>query len=95
MRHVGQIDGGRADLLDRQVLQRLDRQRHRVHPHDELLVAQLGIARGQREALGVHRVHNVVRRDAAGAQRVRVEIDHDLAILTASRGRQCDAGNWR
>ena len=95
MRNVGQIDGGGADLLDRQPVQRVDRIGECVDFDDELLVAQLGVARRQRQALRVDRVQHVVRRDAVCAQRVRVEIDHDLAILAAVRRRQRDTGYRR
>jgi hypothetical protein len=53
VRDVGQVDGGGTDQLDWHVVQRLERQRHCIHPHDKLLVVHLRVAGGEREALRV------------------------------------------
>ena len=53
-----------ADLLIGRLVERVDRGRVGVGADDELLVAHLGVARGQRQALRVDGVHHVVRRDA-------------------------------
>ncbi len=85
----------RAALADRHVLQRVERRRHAVQMDDELLRAQLGVAGGQRQRLGVDRVDHIGGGEAVGAQLVGVEIDHDLAVAAAGGRRQGDAGNRR
>ncbi len=95
MRDIGEVDSRAADLLDRQAVQVGDRRRKAVDLHDELLVAHLRIAGGQGQALRIDGVDDVVRGYATGAQGVRVEIDHHLAIFSAIGSRQCDAGNRR
>ena len=96
MRHVRQVNRRGADLLDWQPIEGCERWRERVGADNELLVAVLGIARWECEILRVNRVHHVVRRDAVRAQRVRVEVDHDLPIFAAAIGsRQRDARDGR
>ena len=95
MRHVGQKDGGAAGLFDRNPVQRINGRRCIVDLHDELLVAQLRVPRGQGQALGVDGGENVGRRNAASPHRIGIEIDHDLAVFAAIGGRQCDARDRR
>ena len=91
MSDIAQVDGCAADLTDRDVVERFDRLRHGVDADDELRIADLGVAGWQCQALGIDRVDDVVRGKTVGTQRIRVEIDHDLPILAAVRGRQGDA----
>jgi hypothetical protein len=93
--YVRQIDGGGADLLDRQPVEGSDRSGGRVHAHDELLVAHLGVAGRQGQALGIDRIDDIVRRDAVRAHGVGVDVDHDLAIFAAIGGQQGDPGDRR
>ena len=95
MRDIGKIDGCATDLFDRQFVQVFDRRRQAVDLHDELLVAHLRIPGGQGQALGIDRVKDVVRGNTSGAKGVGVEVDHDLLIDAAIRGRHRDALNRR
>ena len=49
----------------------------------------------QRQVLGVDRVDDVERRQPLGLQLQRIDIDHDLAVFAAGRGRQRDAVDRR
>ena len=95
LRHVLQEDGGAVDELDRHHVEVVDRRRCRVGSYRILGVSDLRRSRRQRQVLGIDRIHDVERRQSPGQQLVRVDIDHDLAILAAGRRRQRDAGNRR
>ena len=84
-----------VDELDRDVVEIVDRRRKRVGPHRVLLVSQLRGPRRDGEGLCVHGVDDIVRGQAFGLQFQRVDIHHDLAILSPGRGRQRYAVNRR
>ena len=56
------------DEFDRNVVEVVDRRRHRVGADGVLLVADLGRAGRQRQVLRVDRVDDVERREALGQQ---------------------------
>ena len=62
---------------------------------DILRVADLGRARRQRQVLRIDGIDDIERRQALGQQFRGIDIDHDLAIFAAGRGRQGDAGYRR
>ena len=71
--------------LDRNIVELVDRARRGVGAHGVLRVGDLHLARRQRQVLRIDRVHHVERRQPAGEQFVRVDIDHDLAVFAAGR----------
>ena len=84
-----------VDVFHRDVVEVGDFGRHRVGAHGELRVADLGQARGQRQVLSVDCVDHVERGQSFRLQLERVDIDHDLPILAAGRGRERDAVDRR
>ena len=93
MADIAKVDCRAVHLLDRDVVELLDRRGLRVHAHNILAAADLRIARGHREVLGVDRVGDVGRREAVSKQRRRVDVHHDLAVFSAIRRRQGQAGD--
>jgi hypothetical protein len=84
---VAQDDGRAADLLDREVVQRIDHFRAAVEADVVLALAHLERARGQDQVLEVDRLGDVPSRQPLGGQLDRVDVDHDLAGLAAERRR--------
>ena len=93
--HVLDENRGAVDEFDRDVVEVLDGGRHRVGADGELGVADLGRAGRQRQVLGIDRIDNVDRREPLGLKLQRIDIDHDLAVLAAGRGRKRDAVDGR
>ena len=84
-----------VDVLDRNVVEVLDGRGHRIGAHRVLRVADLGETRRQGQVLGIDRVHDVRRRQALGLKLERIDVDHDLPVLAAVRGRKGDARHRR
>ena len=88
-------DRGPIDDLDRNIVEIVDGRGRGVGPDGILRAAEFCRARRQRQVLRVDGVDDVERRKSLGEQLRGVQIDHDLAIFSAGRRRQRDAGNWR
>ena len=58
-------------------------------------VADFRGAGGQGQVLGIDGIRHIQRGETLGQQLCRVEIDHDLAIFAAGRGRKGDAVDRR
>jgi hypothetical protein len=72
-----------VDVFDRDVVEIGDCRGHRIGAHRVLRVADLGEPGGQRQIVGVDRVHDVRRGQAPGLEFDRVDVDHDLPELAA------------
>ena len=86
VRHVGHVldvDRDAVDRPDRDVVERLDHVRAAVELDVVLPVADLGRAGRDDQVLVADGRADVGRRQAVGVQGVRVEVDHDLALLAA------------
>ena len=75
-------------VFDRNVIEVGDGHGHRIGAHRVLRVADLGETRRQGQVLGIDRVHHVRRGQASGLKLERVDVDHDLPVLAAVRGRK-------
>ena len=84
-----------VDEFDRDVVEIVDRRRQRIGPHRVLEVSHLRRSGRDSERLRIDGVDDIVWGQAFGLQLQRVDIDHDLPIFSAGRGRQRDAVNWR
>ena len=93
--HVLQEDRGPVHELDRDHVEILDRGRRGVGSNGVLGVADFRRPGGQRQILGVHRIDDVERRQSARQELVRIDVDHDLAVLAAGRRGQRHARNRR
>ena len=82
---VADIDHGAVDGLDRQIAEFFHPQRRIVELDDVFETADLlGADRGNQVLRG-ERVGDILPGQAAGLQRLRIEIDLDLALLAAER----------
>src|SRR5262249_49879400 len=88
MGHIAQMDCPRPHLPDGNTVQGLDCGRRGVGADDILLITDLGVTRGKREALRVNCVHDIVWRNTRSPQCLRVEIDHNLPVLSTVWRRQ-------
>ncbi len=77
-----------VDVFDRNVVEVGDGRRHRIGAHRVLRIADLGETRRQGQVLRIDRVHHVRRGQASGLKLERIDIDHDLSVLAAVRGRK-------
>src|SRR5206468_929525 len=77
------VDGDAVDRLDRDVVEGGDQVGAAVEPDVVLRVADLGRSRRDDQVLVADGRGDVVGRHAAGVHGVRVEVDHDLALLAA------------
>ena len=91
--YIAQIDGGSIDALNRQIAQPFNLPRAAVQTDIVFRRADLGGARGQHQALQVHRGQQVLRRQAFRLQQAGVHIDHHLPLLAAVRIRHDGSGN--
>src|SRR5260221_7619248 len=80
--------GGTVGVADRDVVEGLNRRRHRIGPGGVLRVADFLRAARQCQILGVDSVHHLQRRQSLGQQLRLVDVDHDLAVFAAGWGQQ-------
>ena len=85
VRDVAHVDDGAVAGRDRQVVELVDRLGAGVERDEVLAVADLLRAGRQDQVLRADGIGDVVAGQALGAQRVRVEVDLDLALLAAVR----------
>ncbi len=83
MGDVAHEDRAAVDLLDRQMVQRLDGVGAVIDRQGIILAADLGVAGGQDDVLVVEGGGDVGRGQAARVQRLLVEVGHDDARLAA------------
>jgi hypothetical protein len=78
---VSQIDGCIAHLLDRKIVQFGHNPRIRVGAYIQFALTQLHGARREHQALGVHCVEHIRRRNVSRLHQVVIQIDHHLTLL--------------
>ena len=84
-----------VDEFDGSIVEVVDRRRQRVGPHRVLEISDLRGSGRDGEVLRIDGVDDVERGQAFGLKFQRVDINHDLPIFSAGRGRQRNAVNWR
>ena len=84
---VADVDGGVLAGPDRDRLQVLDLPDQRVDRHDRHLVADPDVARGADGVARADRADHLVGRHLVRPEAIRVDADHDRALVAAERGR--------
>src|SRR6201987_917087 len=88
-------DSCTVNPLDRNIVEVIDRRRRGVGANDILRIAELCRARRQRQALRIDRIDDVETRQPLGQQFHGIDMAYDLAVLSARRRRQRNAGYGR
>ena len=85
MGDIAQVDRRSVDRLDRKVVEVVQFLRTAIELDVVFERADLFRARRQDQVLREDRIGHILRRQPAGAQRLRIQVDDDLAVLAAVR----------